>query len=62
MGLSARFDVMEIMEKRVRSRFSHRRDLVLELDAPSSDGDLAGGVPSLLASMLHLPVHPTNIF
>ncbi len=55
MGLSARFDVMEIMEKRVKSRFSHRRDIVLELDAAGFEHPHSG-VPSLLAAMLALPV------
>ena len=55
VGLSARFDVMEIMEKRVKSRFSHRRDIVLELDAAGFDHP-GSGVPSLLAAMLALPV------
>ncbi|KAK9916102.1 hypothetical protein WJX75_008581 [Coccomyxa subellipsoidea] len=54
VGLSARFDVMEIMEKRVKSRFSHRRDIVLELDAAGFDHP-GSGVPSLLAAMLALP-------
>ena len=55
MGLSARFDVMEILEKRVKSRFSHRRDIVLELDAAGFDHP-DSGVPSLLTAMLALPV------
>ncbi|EIE26129.1 hypothetical protein COCSUDRAFT_40278 [Coccomyxa subellipsoidea C-169] len=54
VGLSARFDVMEIMEKRVKSRFSHRRDIVLELDAAGFEHPHSG-VPSLLAAMLALP-------
>lgn len=57
VGLSARFDVMDIMEKRVKSRFSHRRDVLLELDAAACDGPHSD-VPSLLSAMLALPVHP----
>ncbi len=57
VGLSARFDVMEIMEKRVKSRFSHRRNVLLELDAAACDGP-HGGVPTLLSAMLALPVRP----
>ncbi len=32
VGLSARVDVMEMLEKRVRSRFSYRRHLLVEAD------------------------------
>jgi hypothetical protein len=55
VGLSARFNVMEILEKRVRSRFSHRRDLILEIDAAHFDHE-QDGVPALLSAMLTLPV------
>ena len=33
VGLTCRTDAIELLEKRVRSRFSHRRQLVLELTA-----------------------------
>lgn len=56
MGLSVRQDVMEILEKRVKSRLSHRRNLILEIDAASFDHP-QNGVPGLLATMLALPVH-----
>ena len=53
VGLSARFDVVERLEKRVRSRFSHRRDQLLELDAAKSGAEESPA--ALLAAMLHLP-------
>ncbi len=53
--MSARFNVMDSMEKRVRSRFSHRRDIILELPAEDFDSPDSGPV-ALLQSFLSLPV------
>ena len=55
VALSARFNVMESMEKRVRSRFSHRRDIIMELAAEDFDSPTSGPV-ALLKSLLSLPV------
>ena len=40
VGLTCRTDAIELLEKRVRSRFSHRRQLVLELTAGNTPGEL----------------------
>ena len=40
VGLTCRTDAIELLEKRVRSRFSHRRQLVLELTAAEAQGVL----------------------
>ena len=40
VGLTCRTDAIELLEKRVRSRFSHRRQLVLELTAADAPGVL----------------------
>ena len=53
--MSARFNVMDSMEKRVRSRFSHRRDIILELPAEDFDCPDSGPI-ALLGSFLSLPV------
>lgn len=55
VAMSARFNVMDSMEKRVRSRFSHRRDTILELSAEDFDSPDSGPV-ALLRSFLSLPV------
>ena len=55
VAISARFNVMDSMEKRVRSRFSHRRDIILELPAEDFDSPDSGPV-ALLQSFLSLPV------
>ncbi len=46
---------MDSMEKRVRSRFSHRRDIVLELAVEDFDSPDSGPI-ALLQSLLSLPV------
>ena len=40
VGLTCRTDAIELLEKRVRSRFSHRRQLVLELTVADAPGVL----------------------
>ena len=55
VAVSARHNVMDSLEKRVRSRFSHRRDVVLELAAEDFDHPESGPV-ALLRSFLSLPV------
>ena len=55
MAISARHNVMDSMEKRVRSRFSHRRDIILELAIEDFDHPDSGPV-ALLRSFLSLPV------
>ena len=55
MAISARHNVMDSMEKRVRSRFSHRRDIILELAIEDFDHPESGPV-ALLRSFLSLPV------
>lgn len=55
VAMSARFNVMDSMEKRVRSRFSHRRDIILELPAEDFDSPDSGPV-ALLQAFLSLPV------
>lgn len=57
VGLSARGDVVAQLEKRVKSRFSHRRVLLLEL-AAEEFADERNGVPALLRALLCLPVRP----
>ncbi|CAL5218398.1 g73 [Coccomyxa viridis] len=54
VAMSARFNVMDSMEKRVRSRFSHRRDIILELPAEDFDSPDSGPV-ALLQAFLSLP-------
>lgn len=54
MGLSCRHDVMELLEKRVRSRFSHRKQLIPEME--EKDCDSPGNSPrDVLAAMLTVP-------
>lgn len=54
VGLSCRHDVMELLEKRVRSRFSHRKELVPEME--EKHFDQPGNSPKdVLAAMLTLP-------
>ena len=55
IAMSARFNVMDSMEKRVRSRFSHRRDIVLELAVEDFDSPDSGPM-ALLQSLLGVPV------
>ena len=55
VAMSARFNVMDSMEKRVRSRFSHRRDIVLELSVEEFDSPESGPM-ALLQSLLDIPV------
>ena len=55
VAMSARFNVMDSMEKRVRSRFSHRRDIVLELAVEEFDSPDSGPM-ALLQSLLSIPV------
>ena len=55
VAISARHNVMDSMEKRVRSRFSHRRDIILELAIEDFDHPESGPV-ALLRSFLSLPV------
>ena len=54
VGLSCRHDVMELLEKRVRSRFSHRKQLIPEMEEKHFDhpGDSPKDV---LAAMLTMP-------
>ncbi len=60
VGLAARGDVLAQLEKRVKSRFSHRRSLLLELDAAGFD-DARSGPPALLRAQLRLPVLPASV-
>lgn len=54
VGLSCRHDVMELLEKRVRSRFSHRKQLIPEME--EKDFHQTGNRPKdVLAAMLTLP-------
>ncbi|DBA93777.1 hypothetical protein WJX82_005642 [Trebouxia sp. C0006] len=54
VGLSCRHDVMELLEKRVRSRFSHRKQLIPEME--EKDLDSAADSPrGVLAAMLTVP-------
>ena len=54
IGVSCRHDVMELLEKRVRSRFSHRKHLIPDLQ--EQDLDTPGNNPSdILSSMLTIP-------
>ncbi len=54
VGLSCRHDVMELLEKRVRSRFSHRKQLIPEME--EKDFDKARDCPrDVLAAMLTVP-------
>ena len=55
VAISARHNVMDSMEKRVRSRFSHRRDIILELAIEDFDHPESGPA-ALLRSFLSLPV------
>ena len=59
VGLSCRHDVMELLEKRVRSRFSHRKHLLSDLQ--EQDLDAPGNNPAdLLSSMLTVPSEVPN--
>lgn len=51
VGLSARVDVMEMLEKRVRSRFSYRRHLLIEADAEAFDKG-SGDSPAAILQVL----------
>lgn len=54
VGLSCRHDVMELLEKRVRSRFSHRKQLIPEME--EKHFDQPGNSPKdVLAAMLTMP-------
>lgn len=54
VGLSCRHDVMELLEKRVRSRFSHRKQLIPEME--EKHFDQPGNSPKdVLAAMLTVP-------
>ena len=54
VGLSCRHDVMELLEKRVRSRFSHRKQLIPEIE--EKHFDQPGNSPKdVLAAMLTMP-------
>ena len=54
VGLSCRHDVMELLEKRVRSRFSHRKQLIPEMEEKHLDQP--GNSPQdVLAAMLTMP-------
>ena len=59
VAISARHNVMDSMEKRVRSRFSHRRDIILELAIEDFDHPESGPV-ALLKSFLSLPVSESS--
>lgn len=51
IGLSCRHDVMELLDKRVRSRFSHRKHPIADLQ--EQDFAVAGDSPAdVLSSML----------
>ena len=54
MGLSCRHDVMELLEKRVRSRFSHRKQLIPEMEEKDLDS-AADSSRGVLAAMLTVP-------
>ena len=54
IGLSCRHDVMELLEKRVRSRFSHRKHLIPDLQ--EQDFAVPGDSPADLLSKM-LTVH-----
>lgn len=54
VGMSCRSDVTELLEKRVKSRFSYRRRLVLE-PGPDQFEDAAEGPPAILGALLRLP-------
>lgn len=57
MGATCRLDAVELLEKRVRSRFSHEKDLVLPLaSATDAPPEAQGDTPqAVLAQLLHLP-------
>ena len=55
VGMSCRSDVAEMLEKRVKSRFSYRRQLVLDPSTSDFDNTDEGPV-SILASLLPLQV------
>ncbi|KAF6256569.1 origin recognition complex subunit 4 C-terminus-domain-containing protein [Scenedesmus sp. NREL 46B-D3] len=52
-GVSCYFDVQDMMEKRVRSRFSNRKVFLTGLCAAQQDADESHA--AVLASLLHLP-------
>ncbi|KAK9813918.1 hypothetical protein WJX73_004724 [Symbiochloris irregularis] len=57
VGATCRLDAVELLEKRVRSRFSHEKDLVLPL-APATDTsqEAQGDMPQdVLSQLLRLP-------
>lgn len=57
MGATCRLDAVELLEKRVRSRFSHEKELVMPL-APAADvaHEAQGDSPqAVLSQLLHLP-------
>ena len=54
VGLSCRHDVMELLEKRVRSRFSHRKQLIPEMEEKDLDS-AADSSRGVLAAMLTVP-------
>lgn len=55
VGMSCRSDVTEMLEKRVKSRFSYRRHLVLDTCCVSIQEENEGNL-SLLSEMLTLPL------
>eukprot|EP00884_Botryococcus_braunii_P011000 jgi/Botrbrau1/19901/Bobra.0059s0022.1 len=55
VGLSTRVDVMEMLEKRVRSRFSYRRYMVPECEEGSPEISNRDTAPAVLEEMLKLP-------
>ena len=56
VGLSCRIDVAEMLEKRVKSRFSYRRQLVLNPSNSDFDNEEEGPC-SILLSLLSLQPH-----
>lgn len=53
VGVTCRLDAIELMEKRVRSRFSHEKELVLN---PQPDSTVAQDSPAgVLQALLQLP-------
>lgn len=54
IGISCRSDVTELLEKRVKSRFSYRRYLVLEPTSVDPESPDEGAI-SILREMLSIP-------
>ena len=54
VGTTCRLDAVELLEKRVRSRFSHEKDMVLPL-VPHADQDPADTPQEVLQALLQLP-------